>query len=196
MCRAMSFLLLRIVSLVSFLCVTSRNVRAASLGLFAVKEAIQPPQKWATHGDPLPTQKIVLRIALPQPRFGVLQQHLLEISDPTHIRYGQHLSKATVENLVAPPQESIDAVHKWLEMFNITHDQIVRSPAQDWIMTKVPVDLVQRMLNTVSLRAYTHPRLLSSSHRHIMYGNTLKLDTPSLEQLSIAYRKISIGIST
>ncbi|KAF9567381.1 tripeptidyl peptidase A [Agrocybe pediades] len=115
---------------------------------YSVKETIQPPRTWVKHGVPPPDHKIVLRIGLPQPNFGVLEKHLYEVSDPDHERYGQHLSKAEVEELVAPHQESLDSVDEWLATFGITEDQIVRSSAKDWITLRLPVSLVEQMLDT------------------------------------------------
>ncbi|KIM46464.1 hypothetical protein M413DRAFT_8304 [Hebeloma cylindrosporum] len=91
---------------------------------------------------------IALRIGLPQPNFNQLEKHLYEVSDPDHERYGQHLSKAEVEHLVAPHQESIDSVNEWLFSFGLAEDDLVKSPARDWVTVKVPVSLAEKMLDT------------------------------------------------
>ncbi|KAH9482489.1 Tripeptidyl-peptidase sed3 [Psilocybe cubensis] len=115
---------------------------------YSIKEEIDLPGGWVKHGDPPANHNIVLRIALPQPNFHVLEQHLYEISDPDHERYGQHLSKEEVEELVAPHSESLDLVNEWISSFGLTEDDLVRSPAKDWVTLKLPVSLVEKMLDT------------------------------------------------
>ncbi|RDB20087.1 Tripeptidyl-peptidase sed2 [Hypsizygus marmoreus] len=113
-----------------------------------VKEAVAPPRGWIKHGTPAPDHTIVLRIGLPQPDFHILEKHLYEVSDPYHHRYGAHLSKEEVETLVAPHQNSIDAVDEWLASHGIKESELVRSPAKDWVTLKVPVSLAEKMLDT------------------------------------------------
>ncbi|TFK43816.1 peptidase S8/S53 domain-containing protein [Crucibulum laeve] len=115
---------------------------------FKPKETIAPPRGWVKHSSPNADHNVVLRIGLPQPNFHVLEQHLYEVSDPDHERYGDHLSKEEVEELVAPHQESIDAVDAWLSSHGIAESDVTRSPAKDWVTLKIPVSLVEKMLDT------------------------------------------------
>jgi tripeptidyl-peptidase I len=119
-----------------------------------VKETVIPPQGWVKHSVPAPDHTIVLRIGLPQPNFHVLEKHLYEVSDPYHERYGAHLSKEEVETLVAPHQESLDLVNEWLQSHSIGENDLVRSPAKDWVTLKIPVSLVEKMLDTVCLNVH------------------------------------------
>lgn len=114
-----------------------------------VKEAVIPPHGWVKHSTPPPDHIIVLRIGLPQPDFHILEKHLYEVSDPDHERYGAHLSKEEVESLVAPHQESVDLVDEWLQSHGIGENDFVRSPAKDWVTLRIPVSLVEKMLDTV-----------------------------------------------
>ncbi|KAJ7639286.1 tripeptidyl peptidase A [Roridomyces roridus] len=114
-----------------------------------VKEQLgAPPRGWTIHGPAPADHSIQLRIALPQPNFGVLEEHLYAVSDPVHERYGQHLSKEEVEELVAPHPESVDAVTEWLASHGIQEESIGRSPAGDWFNIRVPVSVAEEMLNT------------------------------------------------
>ncbi|KAF8165633.1 tripeptidyl peptidase A [Crassisporium funariophilum] len=115
---------------------------------YQVKEEVLPPRGWIKHSKPSHDHNIVLRIGLPQPNFNVLEKHLYEVSDPEHERYGQHLSKSEVEALVAPLPESLDSVNQWLSTFGFKDDEIVRSPAEDWVMLTIPVSLAEKMLDT------------------------------------------------
>ena len=116
---------------------------------YAVKEKINAPHGWVLHGQPAPHHTVELKIALPQPNFNELERHLYEVSDPDHHRYGQHLSKEEVEELVAPHPESLATVNTWLGTFGLSEDEFIRSPAKDWISVKVPVSVAEKMMDTV-----------------------------------------------
>lgn len=120
-----------------------------------VKESVSPPRGWIK-GGPAPTDHdIELRIALPQSNFAELEQHLWEISDPFHARYGAYLSKEDVEALVAPHDDSVQLVEEWLASHGLAGDALSRSPANDWITVKVPVSLAETMLKT-EYHIWTH----------------------------------------
>jgi tripeptidyl-peptidase I len=74
---------------------------------------------------------------------------LIHYSDPSHERYGAHLSQAEVNELIAPNLESIDQVNAWLATHGLYDEHLTRSPAGDWIKVKVPVSLAEEMLDTV-----------------------------------------------
>ncbi|KAG6910773.1 hypothetical protein DXG01_007660 [Tephrocybe rancida] len=132
--------------LLSVLCLCASNGWA--LSPLKVKESIIAPRGWIKSGVPPADHRIVLRIALPQPNFSILEKHLYEVSDPHHNRYGAHLSKEETEALVAPHQDSIDAVNEWLELHGIQEADLVRSPAKDWVTITMPVSLAEKMLDT------------------------------------------------
>ncbi|KAG6845429.1 hypothetical protein H0H87_009336 [Tephrocybe sp. NHM501043] len=113
-----------------------------------VKETVQPPHGWVKGGVPPANHTIVLRIGLPQPDFNLLEKHLYEISDPFHSRYGQHLSKEQVEELVAPHPNSLDVVNQWLAFHGLTESDFARSPAKDWVTLTIPISLAEKMLDT------------------------------------------------
>ena len=71
-------------------------------------------------------------------------------SDPFHERYGDHLTQEEVNELIAPPAESVDAVRAWLADHGLTDDDISRSPAGDWVKVRLPVSLAEEMLDAVS----------------------------------------------
>ncbi|KAI3616687.1 tripeptidyl peptidase [Moniliophthora roreri] len=114
----------------------------------AIKESVHPPRGWVKDSLPPPNHIINLRIGLPQPNFAALEEHLYQVSDPFHERYGQHLSKEDVEELVAPHPESVDSVTEWLASHGIGEAEIGRSPAKDWIYLSVPVSVAEELLDT------------------------------------------------
>ncbi|KAG1782847.1 peptidase S8/S53 domain-containing protein [Suillus placidus] len=131
-----------------------------------VKESIHgPPSGWYKYA-PAPKHHILeLKIALPQPKFPELEQHLWEVSDPSHARYGAHLSKQEIEALMAPHPETADVVRKWLALHGLAEENITRSSANDWVTIRVPVGLAEEMLTTM-------PRI-------IMFTSTLRLERAS-----------------
>ena len=114
-----------------------------------LRQSVTPPRYWTRLGRAPSTHVIQLRIALPQPRFPELEWHLAEISDPFHERYGEHLSKEEVEELVAPHPSSLDAVREWLASHGIRSEACHQSPAGDWVTVHVPVAQAEEMLGTV-----------------------------------------------
>ncbi|KDR84041.1 hypothetical protein GALMADRAFT_693836 [Galerina marginata CBS 339.88] len=130
--------------LVTSLCLAAPSKECA----YKTKEEIYPPRGWVKHSKPPPDHLISLRIGLPQHNFHVLEQHLYEVSDPDHERYGQHLSKEDVEALVSPHPESLDTVNDWLAGFDLKEKDLIRSPAKDWITITIPVSMAEKMLDT------------------------------------------------
>jgi tripeptidyl-peptidase I len=116
-----------------------------------VKESIHgPPHGWYKHA-PAPKHHILeLKIALSQHRFPELEQHLWEISDPSHARYGAYLSKQEIETLMAPHPETLAVVSEWFTLHGLAEEEVIHSSARDWVTIRVPVGLAEEMLDTVS----------------------------------------------
>ncbi|KAH9983546.1 peptidase S8/S53 domain-containing protein [Russula compacta] len=124
-----------------------------------LKDSITPSSNWIDLGRAPPAQIILLRIALPQSRFSELERQLYEVSDPRHARYGQHLLKEQVEELVRPDPRSVEAVDAWLDEYCITGDETVqRSQAGDWVTIHVPVAVAEEMLDT-EFHLWKHTRV-------------------------------------
>lgn len=141
---------MRVLSLFGFLLVLPLACRTSVVpGALRLRQKIVPPPSWIDQGRAPLTHVILLRIALPQPRFPELEQHLVEISDPLHARYGDHLSKEDVEALVAPHPSSVNAVYQWLATHGIQRDACRQSPAGDWVNVQVHISQAETMLSTV-----------------------------------------------
>ncbi|EIW76307.1 tripeptidyl peptidase A [Coniophora puteana RWD-64-598 SS2] len=121
-----------------------------------LKESIAgPPHGWTPVAAAPKDHVIDLKIALPQPNFGTLEKHLWEVSDPSHTRYGAHLSKEEVDELMSPHPESLSIVDEWLASHGFDESQLVRSPAKDWVTIRVPVVVAEEMLGT-TYHIYEH----------------------------------------
>ncbi|KAG2068082.1 subtilisin-like protein [Suillus decipiens] len=135
-----------------------------------VKESIHsPPSGWYKHAPAPKHHMLELKIALPQPKFPELEQHLWEISDPNHTRYGAHLSKQETEALMAPHPETLVVVKEWLALHGLGEEDITRSSANDWVTIRVPVGLAEVMLTT-DYHVYKHAQTGESIIRTTSYS--------------------------
>ncbi|KIK45995.1 hypothetical protein CY34DRAFT_801013 [Suillus luteus UH-Slu-Lm8-n1] len=135
-----------------------------------VKESIHgPPRGWYKHAPAPKHQMLELKIALPQPKFPELEQHLWEISDPSHARYGAYLSKQETEALMAPHPETLDIVSEWLALHGLYEEDVIRSSASDWVTIRVPVGLAEEMLDT-TYHVYKHAETEESIVRTTSYS--------------------------
>jgi len=120
---------------------------------YAVKERHIVPRDWKRIGGARKSDTIHLQIGLKQQNEGVVEKHLLEVSDPSHSRYGQHLTAAEIHDIVRPSEETQDLVKAWLEENGITN--AVHNPAKDALHLVVPIEKVEELLQT-SYSTYRH----------------------------------------
>ncbi|KAK5288536.1 hypothetical protein LTR16_003374 [Cryomyces antarcticus] len=115
---------------------------------YAVKDSHFVPPKWSRVGPAPADHTINLQIGLKQSQFDELERHLFEVSDPSHPRYGQHLTTAEVNELVKPTDDALGVVHDWLLDNGVEAKHLDYSPAKDWIKVSLPVNAVERLLDT------------------------------------------------
>ncbi|ORY09202.1 tripeptidyl-peptidase 1 precursor [Clohesyomyces aquaticus] len=113
---------------------------------YVLKETHSLPPKWSRLERANGENMIRLQIGLKQGNFDELERHLYEVSDPDHERYGKHLCAEEVDELVKPSKETSDAVHEWLRENGI--NEMEYSSAKDWIVVRLPVAFVERLLDT------------------------------------------------
>ncbi|KAF8268680.1 subtilisin-like protein [Lactarius quietus] len=105
------------------------------------------PGKWDSIGRPPVGTTIDLRIALKPQNENALIDTLYEVSDPRHPRYGMHLSKEQVAELVAPHPDTLKLVGSWLEHHGVSLSNISRSHGGSWLtVTGVPVSKANDLL--------------------------------------------------
>lgn len=122
---------------------------------FVIKERHPVPPGWTHTGSPEKSDIIELQIGLEQRVGRAVEQHLEEISDPTHPRYGQHLNTSKIRDLVAPSDETRDNVRNWLREHGIADDEHRFSAARDWVTVAVSIETAEAMLDT-SYAEFTH----------------------------------------
>ncbi|KAG9124088.1 hypothetical protein FRC07_012889 [Ceratobasidium sp. 392] len=125
------------------------------------------PTGWVAVNSAPADHMIEMRIGLKQVRIDELISALEQVSDPSHARYGMHLSKDEVDELVAPSDETVKSVEEWLS----GHDVRItgRSSAGDWLHTRIPVGRAEQMLNT-RYNVYRH-----TSGNHIVRSESYSL---------------------
>lgn len=125
---------------------------------YAVKETHHVPKKWQRVGEAAKSDLIHLQIGLKQQNEGAVEKHLLEVSDPSHERYGQHLSASDIHDMITPSQETQDLVKEWLEEHGITNG--VHNSAKDFIHLVIPIEKAESLLQT----SYSTFKHASSGH--------------------------------
>jgi len=113
---------------------------------YAVKERHAVPQAWSKVGRAAKSDLVNLQIGLKQKNEGMVERHLIEVSDPGHSRYGQHLSAAEIDSIVSPTVETVGLVREWLHAHDVT--SYSSSPSNDWIYVVVPIEKAEQLLQT------------------------------------------------
>ncbi|PNS16473.1 Protease KEX1 [Sphaceloma murrayae] len=131
---------------VSFLLGVDAHPSSPSASTYAVKERHNVPGSWTRLGAAEKSDLINLQIGLRQSNQGSIEQHLIEVSDPEHERYGEHLTAAEVADIVRPAKTTISSVHDWLMKHGV--GDVAYSPAEDWISIVVPVSKAEELLQT------------------------------------------------
>jgi tripeptidyl-peptidase-1 len=67
------------------------NAGLSSRSLYDIKEKHRTPSNWVREEQAPADHELQLHIGLKQRGFSQLERQLLEISSPSHPRYGQHL---------------------------------------------------------------------------------------------------------
>ncbi|CCM03029.1 uncharacterized protein FIBRA_05146 [Fibroporia radiculosa] len=103
---------------------------------------------------PAPDEELLsLRMALVQNDMNGLLATLEDISMPSSPNYGQHLSKAEVEQFVAPSSQTIDTVNAWFTENNINATTI--NSAGDWLAFSMLVGQANNLFGA-NFSIFTH----------------------------------------
>ncbi|KAI9060406.1 subtilisin-like protein [Trametes sanguinea] len=94
-----------------------------------------------------------LRFALAQENPDDIVNALYTVSDPKSAMYGQYLSKAEVDNLVAPKADALDAVNSWLKTHGFEATPL--SPSGDWVAFRTSVGEANKLFNA-NYSIFTH----------------------------------------
>ena len=158
----------------------------------------QIPGNWITLGRPPDAATIDLHIALKAHRESALVDALQEVSEPRHpkyilfaaplfkaysrvsllrFRYGAHLTKEQVAQLVAPNPDTLKLVISWLGHNGVPPTSISMTHGGGWLTAVgVPVSRANKLLRA-SYQIYYHPGTNESILRTVGYALPAALHT-------------------
>ncbi|MCJ1462751.1 vesicle formation at the endoplasmic reticulum [Pseudocyphellaria aurata] len=137
---------------------------------FAVVESLPKiPQGWQ-QGAPVPAGRLLrFRIAVKQDNAFAFEQHVIDISTPTHAKYGQHMSREELKAMLRPSTTATAAILVWLTGQGVPAKHI--EDKGDWINFYVPTINAESMLNT---KFYYY----SDAAGHVKEIRTLRYSVP------------------
>ncbi|KAH9053814.1 subtilisin-like protein [Lactarius vividus] len=134
------------------------------------------PENWESLGRPTADTTIDLYIALKPHRENALVDALNEVSDPRHPRYGMHLSREQVADIVAPHPDTVQLVHSWLERHRITSSSVSVTHGGSFLtVAGVPVSQANELLGA-SYQLYRHTKTNETIVRTLGYSLPVVLD--------------------
>ncbi|KAF8267704.1 peptidase S8/S53 domain-containing protein [Lactarius quietus] len=105
------------------------------------------PPNWETLGIPPSNTTIDFHIALVPQHENALIDALYEVSTPGHPKYGAHLTKQRVAQLVAPHPDTLQLIHSWLDHHHIPPSAVSMTHGGGWLtVSGVPVSRANEML--------------------------------------------------
>ncbi|KAH9020549.1 subtilisin-like protein [Lactarius deliciosus] len=128
------------------------------------------PANWETLGCPSAGTTIDLYIALNPRHDTALIDALYEVSDPKHPRYGAHLSKEQVAELVRPHSDTLELVTSWLAHHGVRSSSISTTHGGAWLtVSNVLVSQANEMLGA-SYQLYRHAKVNDTIIRTVSYA--------------------------
>ncbi|KAF8257382.1 subtilisin-like protein [Lactarius quietus] len=128
------------------------------------------PANWESLGHPPADTTIILYIALKPHQETALIDALYEVSDPSHTRYGAHLSKEQVAELVRPHPDTVELITSWLGYYGVRSSSISRTHGGAWLtVTDVLVSKANELLGA-SYQVYRHSKTNDTIIRTVGYS--------------------------
>jgi tripeptidyl-peptidase-1 len=135
--------------------------------LVVFEKVPQLPRGW-TQQEAVPPQTLLkFRIALKLDQVEAFEQHVIDISTPGHVLYGQHMSYEELKRSLRPDSAASASVLGWLEAEGVSRIE----DDGDWINFIVPAKDAERIMDTKFY--YFHSSM--NNERHI---RTLQYSVP------------------
>ncbi|KAH9035912.1 peptidase S8/S53 domain-containing protein [Lactarius pseudohatsudake] len=133
------------------------------------------PEHWETLGHPAAGTTIDLHIALEPQRKNAVVDALYEVSSPRSPKYGAHLSREQLADLVAPHPDTLTLVVSWLKHHGVHPSSVSRSHGGGWL-TVADVSMSQaNNILSASYQLYRHAKTNETVIRTISYGLPVEL---------------------
>ncbi|KAF8267194.1 Pro-kumamolisin, activation domain-containing protein [Lactarius quietus] len=127
------------------------------------------PMNWESLGPPPVGTTMNLHIFLKPDRENALIDALYEVSNPEHPKYGAHLTKEQVADLLAPHPDTLELMSLWLEHRGV-FSSISTTLGGSWLtLTGVPVSQANDLLGA-SFQLYKHTETNDVVLRTISYA--------------------------
>ncbi|KAH9175587.1 subtilisin-like protein [Lactarius sanguifluus] len=105
------------------------------------------PPNWEALGHPPAGTTIDLHVALKPHHENALVDALYNVSDPRSPKYGAHLSKEQVAQLVAPHPDTLSLIKSWLGHHAVSSSSISTTHGGSWLkLTGIPVSQANELL--------------------------------------------------
>ncbi|KAH9011372.1 subtilisin-like protein [Lactarius pseudohatsudake] len=133
------------------------------------------PDHWETLGHPAAGTTIDLHIALQPQRKNAVVDALYEVSLPRSPKYGAHLSREQLADLVAPHPHTLTLVNSWLKHHGVHPSSVSQSHGGGWLtVADVPMSQANNILNA-SYQLYRYAKTNETIIRTISYGLPVEL---------------------
>lgn len=103
------------------------------------------PEGWKEAGTPDAGKRLHFRIAVTQPNQDLFEQTLMEVSTPSHPKYGQHLKRDELKSMLRPSVEATDAILEWLQESGVSTGDI--EDDGEWINFVASVSTAEKMMD-------------------------------------------------
>ncbi|CAN9260166.1 subtilisin-like protein [Alternaria alternata] len=131
------------------------------------------PEGWREVGAPAPEHKLHFRIAVRSANRDLFERTLMEVSTPSHPRYGQHLKRDELKDLIKPRADSTASVLTWLEQSGIEARDIENKG--EWINFLAPVKRAEQMMGTTFKTYQSQARPALKRTRSLGYSVPLEV---------------------
>ena len=111
-----------------------------------VEKLLDLPAGWSTGGPAELSTNLTLRLEIKSPGTSTLETSVLQVSTPGHPRYGKHMKRDEVADLLRPDPSVLDMVLTWLSTEGVSEETLyIRG---NWIAFQATVSQVERLLRT------------------------------------------------
>ena len=137
------------IGIVSIICLTYPICAVYPLELEVLERLPSIPHGWS-QGDAVPASRALkFRIAVKQENAFVFEQHVIDISTPSHSKYGQHMAYAELKDMLRPTSEATESIVGWLKAEGVPVENI--EDDGDWIHLSISTATAERLFDTKSV---------------------------------------------
>jgi len=149
-----------VISLWAFIGVFLRIQAAPSIEVDVLEQLRSLPEGWRQGGAPPAALRLRFRIAVRQENAYHFEQTVLDISTPSHPRYGKHLKRDELKAMLRPSADASQSILGWLQAEGVPNTDI--EDDGDWVNFYVPVSEAERILHT---KFYYYTSLVNNIER-------------------------------